>query len=408
MSFSPVLSAVLAAAVAAGAFAQDAQVVEASFKLAAAKAPISPVSRSVSLSATVPAGVTLPANLHNAVCGTFKIGKKDVAVAVGGTDASKDAIDQLCIDLNLNGKFDDGECIAMEVTTQTRGASSMSQSKPLDIEVNPGTTPIAAKAVFMKMGDRTQVSVSFPGYLEASFKLGDAERKIAIVDDDLDGTPGSAGDLWTIAGADGRPKQAYAMMAMDEHCFEDGMLVGIKLKGNKVEVSEKKADGPLAKDEAGQRERAEKIWTERFDAEREGFVKARELDTTRKIASKPIDWHYVSFAEAQELAKKANKPMFVDVMAFWCVWCYRMDYYTYPDAEVAQYMNEHFVPVKIIQEQARAGEYDMLMKEKLEAKGIPAMGVFDADGNVLHKIGGWKAPVDFMKDLEAGAAAAKK
>jgi len=93
----------------------------------------------------------------------------------------------------------------------------------------------------------------------------------------------------TIAGADGRPKQAYAMMAMDEHCFEDGMLVGIKLKGNKVEVSEKKADGPLAKDEAGQRERAEKIWTERFDAEREGFVKARELGRVQAFDQQRLD-----------------------------------------------------------------------------------------------------------------------
>jgi hypothetical protein len=33
------------------------------------------------------------------------------------------------------------------------------------------------------------------------------------------------------------------------------------------------------------------------------------------------------------------------------------------------------------------------------------MGIFGADGNALHKIGGWKAPVDFLADLKQGAEA---
>ena len=38
-------------------------------------------------------------------------------------------------------------------------------------------------------------------------------------------------------------------------------------------------------------------------------------------------------------------------MAFWCVWCYRMDYYTYVDQEVADMLSTQFVPCKIVQEQ---------------------------------------------------------
>jgi thiol:disulfide interchange protein len=102
----------------------------------------------------------------------------------------------------------------------------------------------------------------------------------------------------------------------------------------------------------------------------------------------------VSFDDAIALGKKANKPVFIDVMAFWCVWCYRMDYYTYVDQEVAFVLSTQYVPCKIVQELDLAGDYDRMMKEKLEAKGIPAMGIFDGEGKLLLKMSGWKAPED--------------
>jgi hypothetical protein len=95
-------------------------------------------------------------------------------------------------------------------------------------------------------------------------------------------------------------------------------------------------------------------------------------------------------------------------MAFWCVWCYRMDYYTYPDQEVADLLDTKFVPCKIIQEQAAPGEYDKMMKERLKAKGIPAMGVFDANGNLVHQIGGWKKPEDSKGKPDAAKPDAAK
>ena len=77
----------------------------------------------------------------------------------------------------------------------------------------------------------------------------------------------------------------------------------------------------------------------------------------------------------------------------------------YRDAEVARVLNNDFIAVKIIQEQDLVGDYDLVMKEKLAARGIPAMGIFDAAGKPVHTIGGWKKPEDFLKELEAGKAA---
>ena len=102
------------------------------------------------------------------------------------------------------------------------------------------------------------------------------------------------------------------------------------------------------------------------------------------------------------MSKQSGKPLFVDVMAFWCVWCYRMDYYTYPDREVADLLNNSFIPVKIIQEQDPAGDYSRVMDQKLKTKGIPAMGIFGGDGKLRHQIGGWEKPEDFVQDLKKG------
>ena len=42
-----------------------------------------------------------------------------------------------------------------------------------------------------------------------------------------------------------------------------------------------------------------------------------------------------NFDAAKKKARDARKPLLVDFEADWCVWCKRLDYYTYPDREVA-------------------------------------------------------------------------
>ena len=84
-----------------------------------------------------------------------------------------------------------------------------------------------------------------------------------------------------------------------------------------------------------------------------------------------------------------------------------MDFYTYVDAEVADFMNEKLIPVKIVQEQDSAGDYATLMKD-LGARGIPAMGVWSVGGkDLLKSIGGWSKPEEFLAQLQEALEAAK-
>jgi thiol-disulfide isomerase/thioredoxin len=391
----------------AALLAQKPVAVEASVKkvdLADRSSPpvIQPISEQITLAQTAPAGLTAPKDCADAWFGTQVVGGRKLALAIGKSKADAELPDVLCVDLDGDGKFGDAERKTISVTKQAprgQGGQAMQIGRPVDVEIGAGK--LAASVAFRQVGENApSASISFPSYLEAKTKVGNEERVIAVVDKDLDGAFGSAGDLWVLAKAGDRPATAFALSAMNERRFTDGQLVGIIVDKKTIQVASEAAKGPDPKDAAAHRRRVEHIWFERFDKDKEAFHKARGIDTTRPLAKQPIQWNYVSFDEALALSKKAGKPAFIDVMAFWCVWCYRLDHSTYPDQEVADLLNGSFVPVKIIQEQDLAGDYDKMMKERLEAQGIPAMGVFDADGRLLHKIGGWKKPEDFVKELK--------
>src|SRR5579875_1506831 len=55
----------------------------------------------------------------------------------------------------------------------------------------------------------------------------------------------------------------------------------------------------------------------------------------------PFDDH--SFA----LARKLNRPVLLDIGANWCHWCHVMDEETYSNPQVAQLINEQFVPIRV-------------------------------------------------------------
>lgn len=368
------------------------------------KAPplVQPITESVQLVQKAPAGTTAPEECNDPWFGTLNA-KKKLALVVGKSKADAELPDALWMDLDGDGKFAANELLKLEVTTSEARGTKIARSKPVNTTVTIDGTKLSARLAFNKAGERPPfVNVSFLDYLEANVKIGTEEHILAIQDKDLDGKFGGKDDLWALAKPGDKQINANAMSSLGEHRFENGKSIGIKLDGTgKVSMSLADANGPDPKDAASHRHRIEKMWSDRFDLEREDFVKQRGLDTKRPKATKEIEWQYVSFDDAIALGKKSGKPVFVDVMAFWCVWCYRMDYYTYPDQEVAELLNTKFVPVKLIQEQDAANDYKRLM-ELLEAKGIPAMGIFDGEGKKVHTISGWKKPEDFVKELEIG------
>ncbi|MEZ6099548.1 MAG: thioredoxin domain-containing protein [Pirellulaceae bacterium] len=67
-------------------------------------------------------------------------------------------------------------------------------------------------------------------------------------------------------------------------------------------------------------------------------------------ARNPVDW-YPWGDEALALAKRENKPIFLSIGYSSCHWCHVMAHESFEDAEIAAFMNEHFVCIKVDREE---------------------------------------------------------
>jgi uncharacterized protein YyaL (SSP411 family) len=66
----------------------------------------------------------------------------------------------------------------------------------------------------------------------------------------------------------------------------------------------------------------------------------------RSAAHQPVHWHSWG-PEPFALATEADKPVLLDIGAVWCHWCHVMDAESYDDPALAEYLNEHYVCVKV-------------------------------------------------------------
>jgi|Deesub1362B_J571_1020462.scaffolds.fasta_scaffold00055_50 hypothetical protein len=66
----------------------------------------------------------------------------------------------------------------------------------------------------------------------------------------------------------------------------------------------------------------------------------------RDSSSQPVNW-YPYCEEAFERAEREDKPVLIDIGALWCHWCHVMDTENYSDEEVAAFLNENFICIKV-------------------------------------------------------------
>ena len=66
----------------------------------------------------------------------------------------------------------------------------------------------------------------------------------------------------------------------------------------------------------------------------------------QSAAHQPIHWYPWS-PEAFAAAEAADKPVLLDIGAVWCHWCHVMDGESYENPDLASFLNEHFVCIKV-------------------------------------------------------------
>ncbi|GIT08540.1 MAG: hypothetical protein CM1200mP30_21700 [Pseudomonadota bacterium] len=67
-------------------------------------------------------------------------------------------------------------------------------------------------------------------------------------------------------------------------------------------------------------------------------------------AHNPVDW-YPWGSEAFEKARSEDKMLFVSIGYATCHWCHVMERESFEDPDLAEYLNNHFVPVKVDREE---------------------------------------------------------
>ena len=70
----------------------------------------------------------------------------------------------------------------------------------------------------------------------------------------------------------------------------------------------------------------------------------------RQHANNPVDW-YPWCDEALERAKRENKPIFLSIGYSACHWCHVMERESFTDSYIAEFLNEHFVSIKVDREE---------------------------------------------------------
>ncbi|MCQ1951007.1 thioredoxin domain-containing protein [Arthrobacter sp. zg-Y859] len=105
----------------------------------------------------------------------------------------------------------------------------------------------------------------------------------------------------------------------------------------------------------------------------------------RQHADNPVDWWPFS-EEAFAEARRRNVPVFISVGYAACHWCHVMAHESFEDAATAQYLNEHFVSVKVDREERPdVDAVYMAATQALTGQGGWPMSVFTLpDGRTFY------------------------
>ena len=66
-------------------------------------------------------------------------------------------------------------------------------------------------------------------------------------------------------------------------------------------------------------------------------------------AHNPVNW-FPWGEEAITLAKKENKPVFLSIGYSTCHWCHVMEHESFENKEIAEFLNQHFIAIKVDRE----------------------------------------------------------
>jgi uncharacterized protein YyaL (SSP411 family) len=123
----------------------------------------------------------------------------------------------------------------------------------------------------------------------------------------------------------------------------------------------------------------------------------------RSAAKQAVHWQEWS-NDVFALARKLDRPIYLDIGAIWCHWCHEMDRESYENPEIAALINQWFIPVKVDRDMRPDIDtrYQAAVAELSGSGGWPLTVFLTPDGNVFY--GGTYLPPGTLKEVLPQAA----
>lgn len=117
------------------------------------------------------------------------------------------------------------------------------------------------------------------------------------------------------------------------------------------------------------------------------------LGSARLTAQNGITFSKLSWKEALAQAEAQDKLIFLDAYANWCAPCKQMVHQVFPDEEVGEFFNEHFINLQIDMEKGTgpglALEYNV--------RAYPTLLFINGRGEMVHRVTGFQSAIDLLQ-----------
>lgn len=116
------------------------------------------------------------------------------------------------------------------------------------------------------------------------------------------------------------------------------------------------------------------------------------------LNKKEIQFQHGSWSDVVKLAKKENKPIFIDCYTVWCGPCKMMAKDVFTNSKVAEYFNSNFINYKSDMEKGEGVE----LKGKFEVSAYPTFLFIDVDGKIANRLVGSMPAEEFLAKAKEG------